>query len=541
MDALRRTNVATRLVVGFLIVALCVVAIWMAAISASRGTRDTAERLSAAQAQLDAAQQLKFRITDISGWQVGYAFDIVRGAPGELGATADTAETRAAFLQAMRDFSAELDTIAALPLPAADQASVRAIRDAYDDFKALDDRVIAAYRAGTPQQVAAANDLVVGEGLEVYARISDPVHLLLANAEQRAAAAEKAARSTASRTGRLANTVGSVALVLAVVMALGLSVSILRPLRALHERLSDIAEGEGDLTHRLVVSGNDEFTTVSREFNTFVDKIAATVRAISGSASTVAVASERLTDTSTRIMTSAQQTSNRSGLIVASADEVSGNVRTVADGAEQMSASIQEIAGTAADAARIGGQTTVLTQSAHDLIGRLSGSSQQIGNVVTVINDIAAQTNLLALNATIEAARAGEAGKGFAVVATEVKDLAQETARATGDIAAKVQSIQSDTMAATEAISQIVEITGRLGDYQNTIAAAVEQQNVTTTEIGRNISQAAAGSADIAANIATISDAARVTTGGVEETRAAAEELSAMSRELRALVGQFRV
>ncbi|MFF5228042.1 methyl-accepting chemotaxis protein [Dactylosporangium sp. NPDC000521] len=538
MDMLRRTRVVTRLVIGFLVISLCVVAIWVAAVSASHGTRDTAGHLSAAQAQLDAAEQLKFRITDISGWQVGYAFDVVRGEPG---GTDDTADTRAAFLQSMRDFSTELDAMARLPLPAADRAAVGAIRQAFDDFKALDDRVIAAYRAGTPQQVKAANDLVVGEGLEVYARISDPVDQLLAAAQQRSAAADKAARSTASRTGSLANIVGSAALVLAVAMALALSVSILRPLRALHERLSDIAEGEGDLTHRLAVSGNDEFTTVSREFNTFVDKIAATVRAISGSASTVAVASERLSDTSTRIMTSAQQTSTRSGLIVASADEVSDNVRTAATGAEHMSASIQEIAGTAADAARIGGQTTELTQSAHDLIGRLSGSSQQIGNVVTVINDIAAQTNLLALNATIEAARAGEAGKGFAVVATEVKDLAQETGRATGDIASKVQSIQADTMAATEAITRIVEITGRLGDYQNTIAAAVEQQNATTTEIGRNISQAAAGSADIAANIATISDAARITTSGVEETRTAAEELSAMSRELRALVGQFRV
>ncbi|GGM24285.1 methyl-accepting chemotaxis protein [Dactylosporangium sucinum] len=538
MGALRRTRVVTRLVVGFLIVSLCVVAIWVAAISASRGTRDTAEHLSAAQAQLDAAEQLKFRITDISGWQVGYAFDIVRGEPG---ATADTAETRAAFLQSMRDFGTELQAMANLPLPAADQAAVRTIRTAFDDFATLDDRVIAAYRAGTPEQVEAANDLVVGEGLDAYARISDPVDQLLAGAQQRAAAAQESARSTASRTGRLANIVGSIALGLAIVMALALSVSIVQPLRALHERLSDIAEGEGDLTHRLVVTGNDEFTTVSRKFNTFVDKIAATVRAISGSASTVAVASERLTDTSTRIMAGAQQTSTRSGLIVASADEVSANVRTVATGAEQMSASIQEIAGTAADAARIGGQTTELTQSAHDLIGRLSGSSQQIGNVVKVINDIADQTNLLALNATIEAARAGAAGKGFAVVATEVKDLAQETGRATGDIASKVQSIQADTMAATEAISRIVEITGRLGDYQTTIAAAVEEQTVTTAEMGRNISRAAAGSADIAANIATISDAARITTGGVEETRTAAEELLAMSRELRALVGQFRV
>ncbi|WP_433613869.1 methyl-accepting chemotaxis protein [Dactylosporangium sp. CA-139114] len=538
MDALRRTRVVTRLVVGFLVVSLCVVAIWLSAISAARGTRDTAVRLSASQAQLDAAQQLKFRITDISGWQVGYAFDVVRGQPG---ATDDTAETRAAYLQAMRDFSTELDAMAKLPLSAGDRGVVEAIRAAYADFVAMDDRVVAGYRAGTPAQVSAANELVVGEGLQVYARIADGVDALLASARKLQAAAHQAAAARANRTQRLANTVGVIALALSILLAVALSLSVIRPLRALHDRLADIAEGEGDLTKRLTVSGHDEFSAVSREFNTFVDKIAATVRAISGSAATVAVASERLTDTSRRIMASAQETSAQSGLIVAAADEVSGNVHTVATGAEQMSASIQQIADTAAEAARVGGQTTELTQSAFDLIGRLSGSSAQIGDVVKVITDIAGQTNLLALNATIEAARAGEAGKGFAVVANEVKELAQETGRATGDIAAKVASIQADTTAATEAINRIVEVTGRLGDYQTTIAAAVEEQTATTDEMSRNIAQAAAGSADIAANIAGISDAARVTTDGVHDTRTAVEELSDMSRELRVLVGQFRV
>ena len=538
MNVLRRARVITRLVVGFLIVALCVVGIWLAAISAAHGTRDTAADLSTAQAQLDGAEQLKYRITDVSGWQAGYALDIMRGVPG---ATEDTAETRAAFLQSVKDFLTELEETAALSLPAEDRAAVETIRAAFADFQDMDARVIADYRAGTPERIKAANDLVAGEGLEVYQRIADPVDAILAHAEARAAQAQRAATNTATRTSRFANVAGSAALGLALLMAVVLSLSVIRPLRAIYERLADIAEGEGDLTRRLVVSGNDEFTDVSREFNTFVDKIAATVRAISGSASTVAVASERLTETSARIMAGAQATSAQSGLIVTSAGAVSDNVRTVATGAAEMSASIQRISGTAAEAARVGGRTAELTQSAFALIGRLSGSSRQIGDVVKVITDIAGQTNLLALNATIEAARAGEAGKGFAVVANEVKELAQETGRATGDIAAKVQSIQADTNEATEAINRIVEITGRLGDYQTTIATAVDEQTATTDEMSRNISQAAAGSADIAANISTISDAARVTTGGVEDTRTAAEELSAMSRELRALVGQFRV
>ncbi|GAA2394912.1 methyl-accepting chemotaxis protein [Dactylosporangium salmoneum] len=535
MEVLRRTRVTTRLVIGFLVLSLCVVAMWLAAISSSHGTRDTAAHLSDTQAQLDAAEQLKFRITDVSGWQAGYALDITRGLAG---AAEDSAETRQAFLQSMKDFAGELDTMAALPLEPGERAAVQAIRTAFADFEALDDRIIAAFRAGTTE---AANDLVAGEGLDVYAHIADPVDQLLGDARARAEAAQRSARSTASATSRTAAIVGVAALLLSIVLAAALTLSVVRPLRALGDRLADIAEGEGDLTRRLAVAGHDEFTAVSRSFNQFVDKIAGTVRAISGSASTVAVASERLTETSSRIMSSAQQTSAQSGRIVASAGEVSGNVRTVATGAGEMSSSIQKISGTAAEAAQVGGQTAVLTQSAIDVIGRLSGSSQQIGDVVKVITDIAEQTNLLALNATIEAARAGEAGKGFAVVANEVKELAQETGRATGDIAGKVQSIQADTSAATEAINRIVEITGRLGDYQTTIAAAVQEQTATTDQMSRNISRAAAGSADIAADISTISEAARVTTDGVEDTRAAAEELAAMSRELRVLVDQFRV
>ncbi|MET7418979.1 methyl-accepting chemotaxis protein [Dactylosporangium sp. NPDC005555] len=538
MNMLRRTRVATRLAVGFLTVSLCVVAIWLTALSSAEGTRTTADSLSAAQEELDAAQQLKFRSTDVLGWQAGYAFDIVRGADD---AAADTAPSRSAFLAAATDFGREIDKMAALPLTAGQHEDVRSIRTAWTGFLDLDKKVIADYRAGTPARTSAANDIVAGEALDVYQTIADGVADLEAVARQKWAATQKAADRSSSTTNRVATLAGSAALLLSIVLAVALSLSIIRPLRAIGDRLADIADGDGDLTRRLEDSGDDEFTSVSRSFNTFVGKIGDTIRAIGSSAATVADASAKLTDTSTHIMAGAQQTSDRSERIVTAADEVSDTVRTVATGAEQMSISIQQIAGTTAEAARIGGQTNQLTQATFDLIGRLADSSREIGDVVKAITAIAGQTNLLALNATIEAARAGEAGKGFAVVAGEVKQLAQETGRATEDITAKVQSIQHDTAAATDAINQIVEITGRLGDYQTTIASAVEQQTATTDEISRNITHAATSSADIAANIAGISAAAQGTTGGVQDTRAAAHELSAMSQELRVLVGQFRV
>jgi methyl-accepting chemotaxis protein len=188
----------------------------------------------------------------------------------------------------------------------------------------------------------------------------------------------------------------------------------------------------------------------------------------------------------------------------------------------------------------VAGEAVGVAERTTSTVTQLGNSSREIGDVVKVITSIAEQTNLLALNATIEAARAGEAGKGFAVVANEVKELAQETARATEDIARRVEAIQADTTGATAAIEQIAAVIGRIHDYQTTIASAVEEQGATTSEMNRSVGEVAGGSSAIAAGVTGVAAAAATTTQGVEQTRAAAEGLATMSAELQQLVSRFR-
>ncbi|MGY1609430.1 methyl-accepting chemotaxis protein [Geodermatophilus sp. SYSU D00700] len=328
-------------------------------------------------------------------------------------------------------------------------------------------------------------------------------------------------------------------LVVSVVLALLVARSVTRPVQRIREVLAEVAGG--DLTVRAGATGGGELGEVARSLDETLDALGGVLTLVRGSADRLQGASTQLDAAAGGIAEVSRAASDQTGVVVASAGEVAASVDTVATGSSQMESAIREIAHNAAEAARVAGQAVGVAETTTRTVGKLGDSSQEIATVVKLINGIAEQTNLLALNATIEAARAGEAGKGFAVVASEVKELAQETARATEDISRRVEAIQADTAGAVEAISRISSVIGEINDFQATIAAAVEEQTATTNEMNRNVAEAAGGTRQIAAAITGLADGTQQTSARVDDARRAAAELARMSGELQDAVRRFSV
>ncbi len=296
--------------------------------------------------------------------------------------------------------------------------------------------------------------------------------------------------------------VSLVLLGLMLTVAMLISRSITRPLQAVVAGLKDMAEGEGDLTRRVHLDSKDELGELAHWFNTFVARVQSTVAAIGRTSQGLATSSEEMMSVSRQMSGTAGDASTGANMVSAAAEQVSTSVRSVAHATEEMSTSVREIAENAANAAKVANQAVLVADTTNATIVKLGQSSAEIGQVLKVITSIAEQTNLLALNATIEAARAGEAGKGFAVVASEVKELAKETARATEDIATRIHAVQSDTQGAVQSMSRIGSTIAEITEFTNSIAAAIEEQQVVAKEITRNVSEAAHGTSAIAGRIA---------------------------------------
>ncbi|WP_051683717.1 methyl-accepting chemotaxis protein [Blastococcus sp. URHD0036] len=429
--------------------------------------------------------------------------------------------------------TADTEAVAAMPLSPAAQ-------EAFTEFTTSVDAYLSTLAELRAPNVAPAR---LGELVQSLGGYETAIAESLSTATAAAAAEAVTVTEEAHDAYTSARTVTVLIIVAGLVIAVGLALAVARsvtsPVQRIREVLAQVAAG--DLRVRAGQTGGGELGEVAQSLDHTLDALSSVLVLVGNSARQLADASHQLDGASAAIADNARTAAGQADSVVASAGDVAQSVDTVAAGSSQMEQAIREIATNATEAARVAGQAVTVAENTTRTVGKLGDSSQEIATVVKLINGIAEQTNLLALNATIEAARAGEAGKGFAVVASEVKELAQETARATEDISRRVEAIQADTAGAVDAIGQISTVIGEINDFQATIAAAVEEQTATTNEMNRNVAEAASGSQSIANAISGLAAGTQETNSRVEDAQRAAAELSRMSGQLQDAVSRFAV
>ena len=361
-------------------------------------------------------------------------------------------------------------------------------------------------------------------------------------------------------------TLGTLAAIALVCVYL-LQTGVVRPLREVVSYIDQVSAG--DLTGTLAARADDEIGNMVTKMSSMTGKLNAMIRDIAHNSDTLFKSSSDLGASADKFNTNSTDTFTKTISVAAAAEEMSANMATVAAATEQaatnitmvstateeMTSSINNIARSTEKAQNITKTAVREAGSASEKVDELGRAAIEIGKVTEAITEISEQTNLLALNATIEAARAGDAGKGFAVVANEIKELAKQTAGATGEIKNRVNSIQDSTEATVKQIQQITQVINEVNTIVSTIVTAVEGQSATTREIAENISQASIGIQEVTENVAQVSLVANTVAQDIadvsmstdsisqdsEGVKTSAAELTEMAKALKELVRHFKV
>lgn len=335
--------------------------------------------------------------------------------------------------------------------------------------------------------------------------------------------------------------------------------------------IADTAEkvGKGDFRVNFDVQSKDALGQLSDSLNNMVANSKEMLREINASSEALAASATELATISTQLVGNADSTaivaedsasnadvvSANMASVAAASEESATNLNMIASATEEMGNTIKEIAENSARASHTTTEAVKNTDRSKKAVEALGQAADSIGKITETITEISEQTNLLALNATIEAARAGEAGKGFAVVANEIKELAKQTAEATGDIKQAIEGIQSQTDITINDIGDISKIISEVNEIVQGIVTAVEEQSITTSEIVQNVAEASTGIAEVNENIASSSQMTSEVSNGVnqvkersvevkqssENVQTSADDLSKLAENLAALVAKFKV
>ncbi len=346
-----------------------------------------------------------------------------------------------------------------------------------------------------------------------------------------------------------------VVLVLAIAISLYIAGSITKPLESMKSMLQDIAQGEGDLTKRLDATSKDELGEASRYFNLFADKLHGLISRVAETTEKVASASVQLRLNSEHIATGAEEVAAQASTVATAGEEMAAtsgdiaqNCSLAAGGSQQASAAAVSGAQVVDETIRVMNSIAERVRTTAQSVENLGSRSEQIGEIIGTIEDIADQTNLLALNAAIEAARAGEQGRGFAVVADEVRALAERTTKATKEIGEMIRTIQHETQTAVKAmeigVGEVAKGSEKAADSGKALEKILEQINDVTMQINQVATAAeeqTATTAEISNNMHQITDVVAATSRGAQESAASAHQLSGLAEELRSVVGQFKL